>query len=533
MKKNALPMAFAAALLFAAQACSDATGERAPVESDAISLHDSSPGEAAGDPYTPHPDASYADAPHDAAVEVGPPDVPGPEAASDGEEEEEPVVTNVCDLPIEEPQVLYLSADDSNSQASPIIARWMINNRTRVPWYAVRTYEFLNYYNLNYDPPPAGRVGVSAQMRPDPDEEGLYNMQIGVQSNILTMEERRSLNITFSLDTSGSMSGGPIERLKHVCRAIAANLRAGDIVSMVKWNTVQTVLLDSHAVSGPSDALLVGTIDGLVSDGSTDLNSGLVEAYRLAEANYSPDRLNRVVLISDGQANVGVTEEDLIAMHADDSEREGIYLVGVGTGDGYNDTLMDAVTDKGKGAYIFIDTREEAVKMFGERFLSSLEIAVMDVQVQLTLPPVLRMEIFYGEEISGNPKEVEPQHLAPNDAMIFQQTLRSCWEMTEEDAIRVLATYMDPVTRERRSDSLETDASSILAGAAWQLTKGYAVVQYAEALKKIDQAANLEEKRGICDRARTKVDQAAAELDDPELREISSLLETYCAFMAP
>jgi Ca-activated chloride channel family protein len=522
-------LVLAAAISIAAAGCSNTSGDESfirdsstydAVFGDSIPTQDSYPYDSISPDMT-------ADAAYDSVV----PDVP-PDPAADTEEEadveEDEVEPNVCDLPVEEPQIFYLSADDSNSQASPVVVRWMIQSGQNVPWYAVRTYEFLNYYTLAYEPPARGRVSVTAQMAPDPDDEALYDLQIGVQGHLLDQAGRRPLNITFSLDTSGSMSGGPIERLKAVCRAIAGRLKAGDVVSMVKWSTTQAVLLDSHAVSGPDDSTLMSVISGLSSDGGTDLHAGLAAAYELADENYSTERLNRVVLVSDGQANVGITDEDLIAAYADDEEREGIYLVGVGTGDGYNDTLMDAVTDAGKGAYVFIDTVVEAEKMFGERFLANLEIAVMDVQVQLTLPSILRMEIFYGEEISTSPKEVEPQHLAPNDAMIFQQKIRSCGDLIETDVIRAVATYKDPVTRESRSDSFEAPASTILENAGSQLIKGRAIVEYAEGLKEIDQATDWEEKGEICTQALARVQAAADELDDPELRDIASLLGTYC-----
>ena len=520
--------------------CTDAgSGEGDPIYADAVSAGDVRPGETrspdgTSDPQSVPQDASVSDTAYDSAGEMAihdayPPDI-GPDIEEAGEEEAPP---SVCDLPVAEPQVLYLSADDSNSQASPIIVRWMIRGGMAVPWYVVRTYEFLNYYDLSYPPPQAGHVGVTAQMRPDPGGEGLYDMQIGVQSSFLSMANRRPLNITFSLDTSGSMAGDPLERLKSVCRAIALNLRAGDVVSMVTWNEEQNVVLDSHVVTGPVDPRLRDAIDRLVANGTTDLHSGLLRAYELAAVNFGYDRLNRVVLISDGQANTGITDENIIALYANYSEQEGIYLVGVGTGNGFDDTLMDAVTDRGKGAYIFIDSEEEAGKMFGDRFLSSLEIAAMDVQVQLTLPPVLRMEVFYGEEISTSPKEVEPQHLGQNDAMIYQQTLRACGDLAPEDMIRVVATWLDPATRERRSDVFEAPATTLLEAAGPQLTKGYAVVQYAEMLKTLDLAGDPEDKRAACNAALSSIDQAALELDDDELREMSSLLDAACDARVP
>jgi Ca-activated chloride channel family protein len=112
--------------------------------------------------------------------------------------------------------------------------------------------------------------------------------------------------------------------------------------------------------------------------------------------------------------------------------------------------------------------------------------------------------------------------------MIFQQKIRSCGDLIETDVIRAVATYKDPVTRESRSDSFEAPASTILENAGSQLIKGRAIVEYAEGLKEIDQATDWEEKGEICTQALARVQAAADELDDPELRDIASLLGTYC-----
>jgi Ca-activated chloride channel family protein len=112
--------------------------------------------------------------------------------------------------------------------------------------------------------------------------------------------------------------------------------------------------------------------------------------------------------------------------------------------------------------------------------------------------------------------------------MIFQQKLRGCGDLADTDVIRAVATYKDPLTRESRSDSYEAPVPTILENAGSQLLKGYAIVAYAEALKEIDRTADLEEKDTICSQALARVQAAAAELDDSELREIESLLGTYC-----
>ena len=435
-----------------------------------------------------------------------------------------------------EPTELYMSADDSNSQASPVVARGIIQMGQIVPAGKVRTYEFTNYYQIEYPTDFSGRVDIVPQLRvrENSEQELEYVFQIGVQGNEDTSLTRRPINITLSLDTSGSMSGQPIALLRDVCRAIVGQLRPGDVISMVEWDSTTNVVLDSHLVSQANDPALLNIIDNLQSNGSTDLHGGLVRAYELAGKNYNPDRINRVVLISDGGANTGVTDIEIISQAADDSEAEGIYMVGVGVGDPYgyyNDDLMDNITDAGKGAYLFIDSTTEANKQFGERFIENIEITAMGVRVKLSMPYYLIMSEFHGEEYSENPEEVEPQHLAPNDAMIYHQYLVACDPLivNPDDIIQVEAEYTDPETRQVFTDISARTMATMLAGGADQLIKGDAVVTYAEALKKI--STSLNEKTGnavdICLDARDRVSTAATLLQDSELQEIVSLLDTY------
>lgn len=435
------------------------------------------------------------------------------------------------------PIVLFLSADDSNSQASPVVARAIINEGGIVPTAKLRTYEFTNYYKIDYELPQFGHINLVPQLRVRGESEfdREYVLQIGAQSHKVDNALCRHLNVTFSLDTSGSMEGKSIELLKETCRAIAAKLKKGDIVSMVKWRHYTSVALDSYEAQGPNDPVILDAIDELYADGSTDLHSGLVKAYELAYKNYDPSRMNRVVLISDGQANTGETDINIIAQAAEDNEREGIYLVGVGVGapDNYfHDTLMDEVTDAGKGAYVFIDSKEEAYYQFSERFHENMEIAAKDVRIELTMPYYLIMDEFHGEEYSDNPDEVEPQHLGPNDAMVFHQFLVVCdiGLLDEDDVINVKAHYIHPFTHEQKTEEVEMSIAQMLLAPARQLLKGDAIVEYAESLKEIYRL--LEDNKpteavDLCKKTRSKVLTAADLLQDNELYEIADLLDKY------
>src|SRR5690606_1507253 len=224
------------------------------------------------------------------------------------------------------------------------------------------------------------------------------------------------------------------------------------------WDTTNAIKMTKHKVTKANDPALVELCDGLEPGGGTDLHGGLSAGYELAHAQFDPARINRVVLISDGGANAGLTDIDIIAGGAGGQDQDGIYLVGVGVGspESYNDELMDVVTDVGRGASLFIPSEAEAHKMFGERFVQTMAVAVRDVRVRLDMPPGFSIVKFSGEEFSTDPAEIEPQHLAPNDAMVFHQTIATCApELVDDEAeFKVAVRWKDPITFEEREAEL-------------------------------------------------------------------------------
>jgi Ca-activated chloride channel homolog len=422
------------------------------------------------------------------------------------------------------PKTIYVSADDSNSMASPVLARKLIHGGQNPPSGLLRTYEFLNYYNVAYAEPAAGQLSIVPQMRPA--KKGGLELQIGVQSPPAA-KPRRPMNITFVLDTSGSMQGEPMDLQRAAMLAISNSLRAGDIVSMTTWNTNSTITLASHTVGGPGDPGLLAAIDGLVAGGGTDLHGGLVNGYKLAKQNYSEDRMNRVVVISDGVANVGITDEQMIGAESDVENKEGIYLVGVGVGAGVNDTLLNVVTDAGNGAYIYLDTEEEAQRMFGSRFDEAMDISARDVQISMTIPWYLSIAKFAGEQFSVDPSKVKPQNLAPGDAMVVNQTLKACDEsvINEADPLSFAINWLEPLTYKKKTAQVETTVGALLAGEDAQLRRGRAIVGYVDVLRSApsDCAARSE----AVNAALALVDEADPAHNDSGLVEIAGLLEDF------
>ncbi|MDC0666230.1 vWA domain-containing protein [Nannocystis radixulma] len=459
----------------------------------------------------------YQDSYGEGAPEESPNEPVPPDDAQAGE-------APACDE--EKPVTLYLSPDDSNSTSSPVQAREAILTRGGLAGVPLRTWEFLNYYSFKYPAAQPGQVTVTPELtRVDGMPEGQYVMQIGVAGESIPNADRRLMNITLVLDESGSMSGLAIDMEREVCRRIAGSLRAGDVVSLVGWDTENAVKLAGHVAVGPDDPAVVAECDGLAAGGGTDLNGGLRAGYELAHQHFDVERVNRVVLVSDGGANAGITDIGIISDGAGDQDQDGIYLVGVGVGypEQYHDALMDAVTDVGRGASLFIPSADEARKMFSERFVQTMGVAARDVRVRLDMPPGFSIVAFSGEEYSEDAAEIEPQHLAPNDAMVFHQTIESCApESVDPNAeFTVAVKWKDGLTFAERETAVSLQLGEVLAAESAMLKKGAAVYAYAESLKALSYGESDPLAPALAALARAE----AVLPGDPDLAEIRDILE--------
>ncbi|MGB1698979.1 MAG: hypothetical protein ACPHRO_03425, partial [Nannocystaceae bacterium] len=231
------------------------------------------------------------------------------------------------------------------------------------------------------------------------------------------------------------------------------------------------------------------------------------------------------------------TSGELIGQYAANADADGILLVGVGVGHsagGYNDTLMDDMTDLGKGAYLYVDDEAEAYRMFGnaDRFLSNLSIVARDVQVEVTLPWYFGIKKFSGEEYASTPEEIEPQHLAPNDSMNFHQLIESCAAglASKEDEVSLRVTYVDPIDDAEHEVTESFSMQDLVDAPATQLYKADVIVNYAEALiqiaNRLDVGDQALAKVYATDMA-TWLQTAASALQDPEVQELAELMDTY------
>ncbi|MEZ4449382.1 MAG: VWA domain-containing protein [Nannocystaceae bacterium] len=397
-----------------------------------------------------------------------------------------PVYDDGCAL--DAPTTLQLNLPDGNSMTSPVQARMAVLDGWGVfGELIVRPWEFLNYYPFNYPPAESGGVRLTAELYADPNAPGAYDLQVGVSAAVIEAAARPPLDLTLVVDVSGSMKGLPLTMLRESGHVIAKSLREGDTISIVTWDPKAAPLLEHHIVKGPGDADVVAIFDALEATGGTDLLGGLKAGYALAEAARDPERINRVLLMSDGGAAADAQALDVIAAHAVDSGGEGIYLIGVGVGSygGYQPALMDSVTDAGRGPSVFVGSTDEAQRAFGDGFLGLMVVGARDVRVQIILPPGFRREALEAFAPDDNPSPAVGQLLSINDALVYHERLVTCApEMATLDAeVKVIVTYRRAADFEYDKFAEVTTLGELMAGDHPLLHKGAGILRYAEALR--------------------------------------------------
>jgi Ca-activated chloride channel homolog len=430
-------------------------------------------------------------------------------------------------------RTLYLSADDSNSQASAVIVRNRIAQGRYVDPTMVRTYEFLNYYTFLYPPAEKNSVAIYPELRRS-EKTGEYSMQVAVRSEDRARRAVLPLNFTLLLDVSGSMAGQPMALMRKFVGTFLNVMKTGDRLSVVTCNRHSKIIVDSFIYNKKKLNALANKISqSMTANDITDLHSGIELAYKLAEKNYNEEFLNRVLLLSDGASNAGTLALQSISKHSRDSERRGIYMVGVGFGEGFNDSLMDAVTDAGKGAYFFVNSSLDIEKALVRDFAANFDIAVKDVRLKMVMPDGWSMVKFHGEQVSSIKSDVIPQHLAPNDQMIYHQVMKASLENQRDQEFTFEAEFREAESGKKHTVQCKARVKDMLKSPGRQVAKGDAICAYAEMLKKIKAPLELNrrENLGVFDKAFGEFKKAKAQRSDSELDEIETILDSYRALL--
>jgi Ca-activated chloride channel family protein len=270
------------------------------------------------------------------------------------------------------------------------VARRYLTDGLLPPPDAIRVEEFLNFFDYGYANPQAQETfGITMDAAPSPfgTAAGRHLLRIGIQGYAIPAEERKDVQLTFVVDVSGSMDME--NRLGLVKRSLAMlveELRPTDAVALVVYGSDARLVLPMTPIA--EKASILAAIESLYPEGSTNAEAGLQVAYQHAWEHFNPQLLNRVVLASDGVANVGATGPDAILESIGQYAAKGINLTTVGVGMGnYNDVLMEQLADQGDGFYAYVDTDAEARRLFVHDLTGTLQTIAQDAKVQVEFNP--------------------------------------------------------------------------------------------------------------------------------------------------
>ena len=270
------------------------------------------------------------------------------------------------------------------------VARRYVTDGNLPPEDAVRVEEFVNYFDQDYAYPPEGQafaIHVDGAAFPFAETERYRMVRVGIQGYAVPADERQDVSLTFVIDVSGSMNmENRLGLVKRSLELLVEQLRPTDSVSIVVYGSDAHVVLEP--TSGAEEGAILEAIYALQPEGSTNAEAGLRLGYRQALQAFKPEGINRVILCSDGVANVGNTGAESIWETIKGHASEGVTLTTVGFGMGnYNDVLMEQLADNGEGFYAYVDTLKEAERLFVENLTSTLQVIAMDAKVQVDFNP--------------------------------------------------------------------------------------------------------------------------------------------------
>lgn len=268
--------------------------------------------------------------------------------------------------------------------------RRMINAGQLPPKDAVRVEELVNYFPYDY-PRARGEhpFGVGTELAPCPWNPQHWLLRVSVRADEVGTKDMPPANLVFLVDVSGSMdSPDKLPLLQKSLKLLVDQMRAQDRVSLVVYAGREAVVLEP--TPGDQQAKIRNAIDALTAGGSTAGEAGIKLAYRMAKQGYIKGGINRVLLATDGDFNVGVADTEQLKSLIERERASGVSLstLGFGTGN-YNEAMMEQVADIGNGNYSYIDTLQEGRKVLVDQARSTLVTVAKDVKVQVEFNPAL------------------------------------------------------------------------------------------------------------------------------------------------
>jgi Ca-activated chloride channel family protein len=297
-----------------------------------------------------------------------------------------PLTTNPTKKVSEQPVSTFSIDVDTGAYAN---VRRMLSQGNLPPHDAVRIEEMINYFDYDYPQPSslAPPFQVTTEIGPTPWNNHTYLLHIGIKGYDIPKAQLPPANLVFLVDVSGSMaSSDKLDLLKSALKLLTQQLTAQDRVSLVVYAGAAGLVLEP--TPGNESNQIKVALERLTAGGSTNGGKGIQLAYAVAQQAFINNGINRVLLATDGDFNVGIVDFATLKNLVAEQRNNGISLTTLGFGTGnYNDALMEQLADAGNGNYAYIDTLNEAQKVLVDEIASTLQIIAKDVKIQVEFNP--------------------------------------------------------------------------------------------------------------------------------------------------
>ena len=295
------------------------------------------------------------------------------------------ISTNPVHAVAQQPVSTFSIDVDTGSYAN---SRRFLNNGRLPPVNAVRVEELINYFDYSY-PLPQGRApfAVHTDTVDSPWQPHAKIIKIGIKAQDLALKELPPANLVFLVDVSGSMNApDKLPLVKQTLRLLTEQLRAQDKVTLITYASGEKLVLPP--TSGSHKQSILRAINGLQAGGATAGEQAIQLAYQEAEKAHIKNGINRILLATDGDFNVGITDFDTLKGMVAEKRKADISLTTLGFGTGnYNERLMEQLADAGDGNYSYIDNPNEAKKVLQRQLSSTLATVAQDVKIQMEFNP--------------------------------------------------------------------------------------------------------------------------------------------------
>ena len=271
------------------------------------------------------------------------------------------------------------------------VRQFILQSQMLPPPDAVRIEELINYFDYSYDPPKADApepFATDIQVARCPWQSEHLLARVAIKGRELDADKRPKSNLVFLVDVSGSMDdSNKLPLVVAGLRQLAQELSENDRVAIVVYASAEGLALPS--TNGTEKATILAALDRLNAGGSTAGGAGIELAYKIAQQNFIPDGVNRVILCTDGDFNVGVSDTEGLQRLAEQKAAEAdVFLTVLGFGRGnLNDEMMETISNKGNGNYHYIDNLREARKVLIEEMSATLVTIAKDVKIQIEFNP--------------------------------------------------------------------------------------------------------------------------------------------------